>query len=229
MPRFRPRRFSSLLPLLIAVLLAWPLALLRADPLRWKDEIAHLVAKPAMEPGGVVFVGSSSILRWKTLAGDFPGWRTANMGFGGSHLEDSVHYFDQIVRPHAPAVVVLYAGENDLAGGMTLEKVLGDFRAFRARMRESLPQARLVYVSAKPSPQRLPHLAKFTAFNALLAAECARDLRCTFVDVYSGMVDSAGQPRGELFLADQLHMNAAGYALWKERIAPAISGPGAKR
>lgn len=229
MPRFLVLRPSSLFASLIAVLLIWPTALLRADPLQWKEEIARLAAKPAMEPGGVVFVGSSSILMWKTLAGDFPGSRTANMGFGGSHLEDSVHYFDQIVRPHAPAVVVLYAGENDLAGGMTLEKVLGDFRTFRARMRESLPQARLVYVSVKPSPKRLPHLAKFTEFNALLASECARDPHCTFVDVYSGMVDSAGQPRGELFLADGLHMNAAGYALWTERVAPALSAPGAKR
>lgn len=226
MPRFPALFFRWFSSLLLGALLSGPTVLLRADPLHWQEEIARLAAKPVLAPGGVVFVGSSSILMWKTLAGDFPDRRTVNMGFGGSHLEDSVHYFDRIVRPHAPAVVVLYAGENDLAGGMTLEKVLGDFRAFRERMRETLPEARLVYVSVKPSPKRAPHLARFVEFNARVAAECARDPQCTFVDVYSGMVDAAGQPRGELFLDDRLHMNAAGYALWKERIAPAIAGSG---
>lgn len=34
------------------------------------------------------------------------------------------------------------------------------------------------------------------------------------------MLDAAGQPRDELFIDDRLHMNAAGYALWRGIIAP---------
>jgi hypothetical protein len=34
------------------------------------------------------------------------------------------------------------------------------------------------------------------------------------------MLDSAGNPRRELFLGDMLHMNEAGYAIWKELIRP---------
>lgn len=227
MTPLRRARGALVFRLFLVLLAIGPVAGLRADPLRWQDEIARLEQKPVLAPGGVVFVGSSSILMWKTLAQDFPGVRVTNMGFGGSHLEDSVHYFDRIVRPHAPAVVVLYAGENDLSGGMTVEKVLADFREFRARLRAVNPAARLIYVSAKPSPSRIPHLAKFREFNAAVAAECARDPLCTFVDVFSAMVDETGQPRGELFLADRLHMNAAGYVIWRDLLTPLLGGAGA--
>lgn len=191
-----------------------------ADPARWEEEIARLVAQDAEVQADVVFVGSSSIRMWRTLAQDFPGVRVLNRGFGGSHLEDSVFYFDRLVLPHAPRVVVLYAGENDLSAGMTPERVLADFRAFRTRLREALPATRLIYLSCKPSPSRARHLGALRKVNALLAAECAADPFATFVDIFTPMLDAAGEPRAELFLADRLHMNAAGYALWTSLLAP---------
>jgi lysophospholipase L1-like esterase len=191
-----------------------------ADPARWEEEIARLVAQDAEVQADVVFVGSSSIRMWRTLAQDFPGVRVLNRGFGGSHLEDSVFYFDRLVLPHAPRVVVLYAGENDLSAGMTPERVLADFRAFRTRLREALPATRLIYLSCKPSPSRARHLGALRKANALLAAECAADPLATFVDVFAPMLDASGEPRAELFLADRLHMNASGYALWTRLLTP---------
>src|SRR3954471_370058 len=40
-------------------------------------------------PGGVLFLGSSSIVKWKTLAQDFPGVPVVNRGFGGSTIPDT--------------------------------------------------------------------------------------------------------------------------------------------
>jgi lysophospholipase L1-like esterase len=34
------------------------------------------------------------------------------------------------------------------------------------------------------------------------------------------MLDANGQPRPELFVADMLHMNPAGYAIWTPLVAP---------
>lgn len=191
-----------------------------ADPAHWETEITRLVAQDAGVQAEVVFVGSSSIRMWRTLAQDFPGVRVLNRGFGGSHLGDSVFHFDRLVPPHAPRVVVLYAGENDLSAGMTPEKVLADFRAFSARLRETLPATHLIYLSCKPSPQRVRHLDGLRQANALIAAECAADPLATFVDVFTPMLDAAGEPRAELFLADRLHLNAAGYALWTSLLTP---------
>ena len=50
--------------------------------------------------------------------------------------------------------------------------------------------------------------------NELIARDCAANDRCTFVDVNSPMLDSAGRPRPELFQSDGLHMKLSSYALW---------------
>ena len=66
----------------------------------------------------VLFVGSSSIRKWK-LGQSFPDLKTANHGFGGSQLADSVNYFERIVKPMNPSIIVVYAGDNDIASGKT--------------------------------------------------------------------------------------------------------------
>lgn len=215
--RFRPG------PVWLVVLLAVGTGVaLRAEPARWEQETATIAARSSTQPGGVVFLGSSSIRMWKSLAADFPERRVLNHGFGGSHLEDSVYFFDRLVRPFAPAVVVLYAGENDVAAGMKPEKVLADFQEFRRRLREAAPAARLIFISLKPSPSRAKFLPEMVRTNALIAAECAIDPRAAFVDVFTPMLDAQGQPRAELFLGDRLHMNADGYALWTARVRAAL-------
>src|SRR5262245_57010070 len=61
---------------------------------------------------GILFIGSSSIRLWKTLAADFPGRPVINRGFGGSQIIDSVNYFDRLVLPYHPKLIVFYAGGN---------------------------------------------------------------------------------------------------------------------
>jgi lysophospholipase L1-like esterase len=173
-------------------------------------------------PGGVVFVGSSSIRNWTTVAADFPGVPVLNRGFGGSTLADVVHYEDRIVLHYRPHLVVLYAGDNDLAQGRAPEQVLADFRAFVARLRSALPTARLAFVSIKPSPSRRAFIDLAREANRRIRIEIARDSLSTFVDVFTPMLDAAGQPRPELFVADSLHMNRAGYLLWHSLLQPVV-------
>ena len=196
-----------------------------AAPEHWADEIAQLTAAdtpghPAK--GGVVFVGSSSIKLWKTLAQDFPNVPTLNRGFGGSELADSVFYFEKIVAPYQPRTVVLYAGENDLTSGKAPEKLAAEFVEFQTKVRTQLPKTRLIFISIKPSPSRALHHAAFKKANALIAAQCARDPLSTFVDVASSMYTPDGSPNEALFGADRLHMNAEGYALWTKILTPIL-------
>ena len=55
--------------------------------------------------------------------------------------------------------------------------------------------------------------------NALIKADAPR-LKVDFIDVFTPMLDAQGQPREELFLPDRLHMNAAGYEVWKQAVHP---------
>jgi lysophospholipase L1-like esterase len=156
------------------------------------------------------------------VGADFPGVPVLNRGFGGSTLADVVYYMDRILLPYRPRLVVLYEGDNDLAAGRTPERVVADYRGFVARLRSALPAARLVFVSIKPSPSRRAFIPRARETNQRIRAIIARDTLQTYVDVFTPMLDSAGQPRPELFLDDSLHMTRAGYLLWRARLAPVV-------
>jgi lysophospholipase L1-like esterase len=145
-----------------------------------------------------------------------------NRGFGGSTLADVVYYADRILLPYRPRMVVLYAGDNDLAMGRTPDQVVGDYRSFIARLRSAWPGARVVFVSIKPSPARRACIARARNTNRRIRAAIARDSRQAYVDVFTPMLDRAGQPRPELFVDDSLHMTRAGYLLWRARLAPLV-------
>src|SRR5207248_7013312 len=63
---------------------------------------------------GLVFIGSSTVRMWKSLALDFPQQRVINRGFGGSEIVDSTHFAERVIFPYAPRMVLLRAGGNDL-------------------------------------------------------------------------------------------------------------------
>lgn len=194
----------------------------------WERDMQRFAAEDAAHPppsGAVLFVGSSSIRLWDTLTQDFPGVATINRGFGGSEIRDSTWYADRIVVPYAPRTIVFYAGENDLDSGRSPQQVRDDFRAFVRRVRSELPRTRIVLVSIKPSPLRAAQLPAQRQANALLREEVAKTKNAAFVDVATPMLGADGRPRAELFGEDRLHMNAAGYAIWRERITPHLRQP----
>ena len=196
----------------------------RANPERWTAELAAFAHQDGFAAGrsDVLFVGSSSIRLWSSLERDFPEFACVNRGFGGSCLADVVAHFDVLVGRHRPSVVVLYAGENDLAEGRRPEAVEADFETFRGLLRASVPQAHLVYVSIKPSPCREFLRAEMERTNALIAARCAGAADCTFVDLRASMLDEQGRVRSDLFSDDGLHMNAHGYELWTKTLTPVL-------
>jgi lysophospholipase L1-like esterase len=194
-----------------------------AAPEKWAAEIEKYTKADALKApaqGAVVFVGSSSIRRWNSLAADFPGVMLLNRGFGGSELTDSVFYADRIVIPYAPRLVVVYAGENDLQAGKSAESVLAAFRAFHAKVHAALPKTKIIFLAIKESPSRAKIREKVLLANKLIAADCAKDSRLTFVDVATPMLDAQGQTRPELFVADQLHLKPEGYVIWTKVLSP---------
>lgn len=191
----------------------------------WEQDMQRFVASDAQQPPpkhGIVFVGSSSIRFWETLAQDFPGKPVINRGFGGSEVRDSTWYADRIVIPYAPRQVVLYAGDNDLNSGRSPEQVRDDVVAFVTRIRSALPQARIGYLSIKPSPSRAQLLPAIVRANQLIKQALAKVPRTDYIDIYTPMLDATGKPRPELFREDMLHMKPEGYALWRKAVAPVL-------
>jgi lysophospholipase L1-like esterase len=225
------RRLTSRLVLASLLLAAWLLPLARgAEPQaeaeqkasRWESAIAAFEARDRQEAppkNGIVFVGSSSIRQWK-LEESFPGLPVVNRGFGGSQVADSVEFVHRIVLPHEPRIVVMYAGDNDLASGKSPETVAADFSAFASKVHAALPKARIVYIGIKPSLARRKLVDKVRVANRQIAAACREDERLTFVDVDKPTLGDDGMPRGELFVKDGLHLSPEGYRLWATLVAP---------
>ncbi len=179
-------------------------------------------AKHAPPQGAVLFLGSSSIRKWTTVADDFPGVAVINRGFGGSTIPDSTRYLPRIVTPYKPRLIVFYAGDNDLANKRTPQQVLADFKAFTAAVHEALPETRIMFLSIKPSLARRKLLATAAQANAMVKEFIATDKRLSYVDVATPMLAADGQPRPELFGPDRLHMNRAGYQLWTSILTPLL-------
>jgi len=213
-------RLVFLLTAVVGLLIPAP-----AAPDHWLKEIDQLTANDATNPpptGAVLFVGSSSIRLWKSVAQDFPDIPVINRGFGGSELADSVFYADRIVLPYHPRIVVLFAGTNDIWSGKFPEKVAADFKAFRTKLHAALPDTKLLFLSINYSPSRTRVQNAMRTANQLIASDCASDPRCTYVDVCTPMLDAHGQPQPVYFQEDMLHMNPAGYAIWTRVLTPLL-------
>jgi hypothetical protein len=213
-------RLVFLLTVVVGLLIPAP-----AAPDHWLKEIDQLTANDATNPpptGAVLFVGSSSIRLWKSVAQDFPDFPVINRGFGGSELADSVFYADRIVLPYHPRIVVLFAGTNDIWSGKSPETVAADFKAFRTKLHAALPDTKLLFLSINYSPSRTRVQDAMRTANQLIATDCASDPRCTYVDVCTPMLDAHGQPQPVYFQQDMLHMKPAGYAIWTRVLTPLL-------
>jgi lysophospholipase L1-like esterase len=193
---------------------------------QWDAAFADFAEDDASHPrpaGGVLFVGSSSIRLWSDLEEQFSDLPVViKRGFGGSQLSDCVKNLYRLVVRYRPSTVLVYAGDNDLAAGTPPADVAGRFAAFVDGVHRDLPNARIAYISIKPSPSRIGLLPQIRQTNALIRAYAQDQPNVAFIDVYTPMLDASGSPRAELFRADALHLNADGYALWKRVIAPHV-------
>ena len=219
------KRRSCLVMIFCAVAFSAIGQALQSPENKWEPEIKKFEATDRQNPApknAVLFIGSSSIQQWKSLADDFPGIKVINRGFGGSEIADSTFFVDRIVIPYRPKMVLLYAGDNDLASGRTPQQVFEDYKAFVERVHRKLPNTRIAFISIKPSPSRASLLQSMKEANGLIKAYATHARRLVYIDVFTPMLSKDGYPRPELFGPDRLHMNSEGYRLWTSVIAPRI-------
>ena len=146
-----------------------------------------------------------------------------NRGFGGSVITHVTHFADRIVLPYEPTAIVLYAGDNDIGFGLSADCTLRDFEAFVEHIRSTAPDTPIYYISIKPSPARWDLWEEMQRANQLIEARTETQPALHFIDVSEAMLDEEGQPIGELFLADGLHMTTAGYELWTSIVRPRLA------
>jgi lysophospholipase L1-like esterase len=195
------------------------------NPARFEADIRAFEAwdsQNAVPDDAVLFVGSSSIRMWPT-AESFPGLMVVNRGFGGSHISDVNHFAERIVLRYSPRLIVLYAGDNDVADGKSPRQVVEDFRAFVELVHRRLPETRILYLPIKPSLARWDNWPQMGVANSAVEKMAINDDRLDYVDTATVLLSRDGRPRPELFLDDGLHLNAEGYRIWNDTLRPAIA------
>jgi lysophospholipase L1-like esterase len=182
-----------------------------------KQDSIHFPPKHA-----ILFLGSSSFRKWTDVQKAFPTYTIINRGFGGSTLPDAVRYLDKIVFPYQPRQILIYEGDNDLASSdkITPDSVLNRFKKLFSLIRKNLPNTNIAFVSIKPSPSRQALFAKMEEANTLIKNYLKNKKNAAFIDVFHSMLNKDGVPDKSIFLEDELHMNAKGYAIWQKIIEP---------
>lgn len=201
---------------------------------RYREENAKL-AKASAGERRVVFLGDSITDGWGRGTGAFfPGKPYVNRGISGQTTPQMLDRFQQDVLHLEPAVVVVLAGINDIAGNTgpeSIEAIEDNFRSMVALAKES--HVRVVLSSVLPAsyfPWRagLKPAAEVKELNAWLES-FAREQHVTFLNYYPALVNGEGGMRPELATDKAVHPNAAGYALMaplaEEAIAKALAAP----
>ena len=186
---------------------------------RYRDADKSLPA-PAAGENRVVFVGDSITDYWK-LDDYFPGKPYINRGVDGQSTPEMLVRFRQDVIDLHPAVLVILAGTNDIAGvtGRTRNE---DIEANYASIAElaRVHHIRVVFSSLLPvynytaeskESFALRPRERLLALNSWLKDYCAKN-GFVYLDYASALSDDKGMLKRELS-DDGLHPNDAGYKI----------------
>lgn len=172
------------------------------------------------ESGSTLFTGSSTIRMWKSLQASFPNETILNTGFGGSKASDlETHLFPLVIRLE-PSRVFIYEGDNDIWADVEVADILTSLDKIVNRLQLIDPKTSIFLIGAKPSPSRWEKKENYSIFNQKLEEYARAKEGVEFIDTWTPLIDSAGNPRPELFLEDQLHLNDNGYQIWTEIFRP---------
>jgi len=181
---------------------------------------ADSIAQPPKN--AILMIGSSSFTKWKDVQEYFPEHTLLNRGFGGSSLTDVIYYANDVVLKYQPKQILIYCGENDIAGSslVTADTVFERFKILYGIIRSKFKKIPIAFISMKPSPSREKYLVTMQKANEQIKSFIDKQKRAAYIDVYHSMFDADGNILTHIFLSDKLHMNAAGYKIWQGIIGP---------
>jgi hypothetical protein len=184
---------------------------------RFENEIRLFEYRVATHPcsdSAVLFLGSSSIRLWKTVAEDFPREEVVRCGFGGSRTGDMLYYFDRIIEPFPYSKIVYFCGINDINGSVPGDTIVRNTRAFLERTWHARPGCQVLLLSNTVSVSKKQNYGRIMELNSSYKELADEFEHVTYVDVTTPLLDPGGRIRPELYSADSTHMNYSGYGVW---------------
>lgn len=192
---------------------------------KWEKKIANYARLDSIYPpkdSVILFVGSSTIENWKSLAADFAEFPVLNRGISGTKTVDLLHYVNKVVQPYQPRQIFIYEGDNDIGYKWSPDSILTAFKALFLCIRKIKPDADIYFISIKPAPVRLKHLARIIQTNQLIKDFVQKQPNAGYVDVFTPMMSKNGGIDPANYRPDGLHLTANGYTIWKKVVGAFI-------
>jgi lysophospholipase L1-like esterase/phosphoserine phosphatase len=196
-------------------------------PAKWEDELAAYERRDRESPpeaGGIVFLGSSNIRMWNTLAEDFPGMNIVNRGVGGCRLVELVDFAPRLVAAARPRVIVIGAGTNDVDGGVSTPEIRAAFERVVGNLRREHPDAKIVFLAISPTVKRWEQLDRQLEANATIKEfiDASTDGKLVYLDANAAFIGPEGTPAAECFLDDMQHPSTIGNSRRAEIMRPVL-------
>jgi lysophospholipase L1-like esterase len=198
------------------------------NPEFWENKIEKIEKRYNDEypENVVVFIGSSSIVKWETLKHDMAPLEVVNHGFGGSKVADATYYAGRLIYPFKPKAIVLYSGSNDINGisenSKTGEEVFESTADFFETVHAQLPNVPIYYLPISPNTARWEVWNDSDTANELIKKYCENNIYVTFIDTRESLLNDKGFPEEDLLSNDGLHFNEKGYETWTAIIKPIL-------
>ena len=199
------------------------------DPLVWESVIADFEAEDLESPPppeATLFVGSSSIRLWHTLAADMAPLVTIRRGFGGSRMDDVVHYAQRLILAYNPAQVVIFVGANDINVSdnpmQAVEVIASGLQSLIDTIHKARADTEIFYIAITPSIIAWDKYAAVEATNKRAASICDAHDRVHFIATDDLFLKPDGLPEEKLYQFDGLHLSSDGYERWTARIKPLL-------
>lgn len=186
---------------------------------QWEKDIKELEAldqkqEDAKDP--ILFIGSSSIRLWTSMADDMAPWPTIRRGYGGAKFTDLVVFAERLVAKHDYRALAVFVA-NDITGGAddkSPEEVVSLCKMLVKLVRKTHPDKPIFFIAITPNSKRFHVWDKIHRANQLIQQYAESDPKIHFIDTEKYYFGEDGKPRDELFGEDKLHQNAAGYKQW---------------
>lgn len=212
-----PENYADVMALYRADQALYPRPVEERDPKRYEKDIQvfrDFDARNALPKNPALFVGSSTIVKWKT-ADAFPGFSVINRGFGGSVIGDVQYYYKDVIGKYHPSAILFYC-DNDVTGGDSGDDAFSKAMAVYRQVRLDFPKVPFVFLSMKHAPNSAfanpGEPQAIDRFNALAKAQAKKDSGFKYFDMDAPVLDANGKMQPDLFL-DGEHFNDKGYAL----------------
>ncbi len=189
------------------------------DPARFEEAIQRFEEMDRVNPSpanAIVLTGSSSIMYWNEDApADLAPLTVIPRGFGGSVMNDVLHFLDRVALTYKPRAVLIYEGDNDTGrNNIPNDIIISQLEQIIARIHTELPETRVYVLSVKPSVARVASWPIAQALNADFKEIAENNALVHYIDVATPFLNADGTVMTDIFVEDNLHLNEKGYAIW---------------